>query len=69
MLFSLFPVGCISPPPPPPGGLMGCFTGLLQLEPWANLWLLAGITVSVLLHAYFLEVPAFASMFGAQALG
>lgn len=42
---------------------------LLQLKPWANLWLLAAIAVSMLLHAFILYIPAFASMFGVQALG
>ncbi|KAK9843380.1 hypothetical protein WJX84_006066, partial [Apatococcus fuscideae] len=42
---------------------------LLQLKPWANLWLLAAILVSMFLHILILYIPAFATMFGVQALG
>ncbi|KAK9866315.1 hypothetical protein WJX84_004041 [Apatococcus fuscideae] len=44
-------------------------SSLLRLKPWANMWLLAAIAVSMLLHMFILYVPAFAAMFGVQALG
>jgi P-type Ca2+ transporter type 2A len=37
--------------------------------PWANLWLLAAIAVSVALHCLIMYVPALASVFGITHLG
>ncbi|KAI3430776.1 hypothetical protein D9Q98_009188 [Chlorella vulgaris] len=42
---------------------------LLSLPPWSNMWLLAAISVSVLLHLIILYVPPLAAMFSVVALG
>lgn len=36
---------------------------LLQLPPWSNLWLLAAIAVSMLLHVFILYTPPVAAIF------
>ena len=41
---------------------------LLQLPPWSNLWLLAAIAVSVLLHLVILYVPPVAALFTVTVL-
>ena len=41
---------------------------LLSLPPWSNLWLLAAIAVSMLLHIFILYTPAVAQIFTVTAL-
>lgn len=41
---------------------------LLQLPPWSNLWLLAAIAVSMLLHVFILYTPPVAAIFTVTAL-
>lgn len=41
---------------------------LLQLPPWSNLWLLAAIAVSMLLHVVILYIPPVAAIFTVTAL-
>lgn len=41
---------------------------LLQLPPWSNLWLLAAIAVSMLLHIFILYTPPVAAIFTVTAL-
>ncbi|DBA82876.1 TPA: Calcium-transporting ATPase 3, endoplasmic reticulum-type [Trebouxia sp. C0004] len=41
---------------------------LLQLPPWSNLWLLAAITVSMLLHVFIMYTPPVAKIFTVTAL-
>ena len=41
---------------------------LLQLPPWSNLWLLAAIAVSMLLHIFIMYTPPIAKIFTVTAL-
>lgn len=41
---------------------------LLQLPPWSNLWLLAAIAVSMLLHVFIMYTPPVAKVFTVTAL-
>lgn len=41
---------------------------LLQFPPWRNMWLLAAITLSMVLHAFILYVPWAAALFSVNAL-
>ena len=41
---------------------------LLQLPPWSNLWLLAAVSISVLLHIVILYIPPLAMLFSVTAL-
>ena len=41
---------------------------LLQLPPWSNLWLLAAIAVSIMLHVFIMYTPPIAKIFTVTAL-